>query len=220
MKLKLKMVLKELLHHSPLRKYFFPSPIHSFTSAQLCFLCKCIEDTKEVNGAIIEVGCESGSTTLFLNDYMDTQRIEKTYYAIDSFAGFVVEDIDYEINRRGKIKDYFKSFRTNKKKWFDGTMKQANICSVFSIEADANQFDFLSLGAFSFVLLDVDLYRPTLKCLRQLYQALSPGGLIVVDDCSMMDIRYDGADQAYKEFMKEINQPAHIVYEKLGIIKK
>ena len=44
--------------------------------------------------------------------------------------------------------------------------------------------------------------------------------MIVVDDCDPNDFRWDGSDQAYKEFMKEIDQPAVVVHRKLGVIKK
>lgn len=220
LRLKLIKLLKEIQYNTPFRRYFFPRYIYNFTAPQLCFLCQCINDTKGVKGAIAEVGCAGGSTTLFLNNYMDAQNIEKKYYAIDSFSGFVAADIKYEVTRRGKTKNLFTGFRINKKKWFDGTMKQGNINRVLSIEADVNQYDLLTLGPLSFVLLDVDLYRPTMKSIRELYEMLNPSGIIVVDDCNSQSISFNGADQAYKEFVEEINQPIHIVYGQLGIIKK
>ncbi len=213
-------LFKEIVYNTPIRGYFFPRYTYFFTAAQLCFLCQCINDTKDVKGAIAEVGCACGATTLFLNNYMDAQNIEKKYYAIDSFFGFVASDIEYEVANRGKTKNLFTAFRMNKKKWFDDTMKQGNVNRVFSIKADVNQYDLLTLGPLSFVLLDVDLYRPTKKSIRELYKILNPGGMLIVDDCDSQNIRWDGADQAYKEFMKEIGQPIHIVYGKLGIIKK
>ena len=68
--------------------------------------------------------------------------------------------------------------------------------------------------------LDVDLYRPMKSGLSKLYQGLEPGGVIIVDDCDENDARWDGADQAYKEFMQEIGQPVDIVLGKLGVIRK
>ena len=43
---------------------------------------------------------------------------------------------------------------------------------------------------------------------------------MVVDDCDSTNFRWDGADQAYKEFMEEIGEPTQIIHGKLGIIKK
>jgi hypothetical protein len=39
-----------------------------------------------------------------------------------------------------------------------------------------------------------------------------------VDDCDSKETVWDGSDQAYKEFMQEINQPVQIVHGKLGIV--
>ena len=161
-----------------------------------------------------------GSTTVFLNKYMDAQNIEKKYFAIDTFAGFVAEDIEYEADKRGKSKKLYKGFQANKKKWFDGTMQLNNFTRVFSIQADVNKFDLTSLGPISFALVDVDLYRPMKKSLKELYQKLSPGGIIVVDDCDPSNTLWDGSDQAYKEFLKEIDQPVNIVHKKLGVIHR
>ena len=220
MNTKLVKLIKEVQFYSPLRRYFFPRYAYKFSAPQLCFLCQCIEDTKFIEGAISEIGCASGSTTVFLNKYMDAQNIEKTYYAFDTFSGFVSEDIEFEVANRGKTKKLYTSFQVNKKKWFDGTMQQNKITRVCSIEGNINKLDLTTIGPLSFSLLDVDLYRPTKKALQELYVALSPGGIIVVDDCDSSHLLWDGSDQAYKEFMKEMDHDIQIVHGKLGIIKK
>ncbi len=99
-------------------------------------------------------------------------------------------------------------------------MRQNNITGICSIETDVNEYDLTTLGPLSFVLLDVDLYRPIRKALPELYQVLSPGGIMVVDDCDPSSDRWDGSDQAYKEFMEERSLPSQIIYGKLGIIRK
>ena len=213
-------LIKEIQFNSPFRRYFFPRYAYNFTVPQLCFLCQCIEDTKHIEGAVAEVGCFNGATTVFLNKYMDAQNIRKSYFAIDTFSGFVADDIRFEVADRGKTKDQITGFQANKKKWFDGTMQQNNITRVRSIEADVNEYDLTTLGPLSFTLLDVDLYRPMKNALQELYEVLSPGGIIVVDDCDASNIRWDGSDQAYKEFMKERNQFVQIIHGKLGVIRK
>jgi len=217
---KLLKIIKEIQFNSPFRRYFFPRHRYNFTAPQLCFLCQCIEDTKRIEGAIAEIGCGIGSTTIFLNKYMDARNIEKVYYAVDTFSGFVAEDIRLEVSNRGKNADLFTGFQVNKKKWFDGTMGQNDITRVRSIEMDVNAYDLTTLGSLSFALLDVDLYRPTKKSLHELYEVLNLGGIIVVDDCDSSNIRWDGSDQAYKEFVKERNLATLIVHGMLGLIRK
>ncbi len=203
-----------------MRRYFFPKYAYNFNPAQLCFLCQCIEETREIAGAVAEIGCSDGSTTIFLKKYMDSRGIRKDYYAVDTFSGFVAADVEFEIERRGKTKEMFAAFQRNKKKWFDGTMDQNALVGVRSIQADVNEYDLTELGPLSFVLLDVDLYRPMKKSLKELYEILSPGGIMIVDDCDSKDIRWDGSGQAYREFMKEINEAPRVVHGKLGEVRK
>jgi O-methyltransferase len=217
-------LLKEIQFQSPLRRYFFPRYLYNFTPPQLCFLCQCLENTRDVPGNIAEVGCASGSTTVFLNKCMEAHGFEKTYYAVDTFSGFVPEDVNVEVSERGQSRQarwwIENSFAVNKQKWFDWTMLQNAITRVKSIEADVNQYDLRTLGPLSFCLLDVDLYRPIRKSLKELYDVLSPGGIMVVDDCDESNRVWDGADQAYKEFMKDAGRPIEIRHGKLGLIRK
>ena len=213
-------LIRELQFHSPWRRYFFPRYSYNFSPNQLCFLTKCLSETKNVNGIIAEIGCEVGRTTIFLNKFMDENEIDKEYLAIDTFSGFVSEHVDYEVNKRNKSKRIKKHFRLNSKRWFDGTMKQNRISRVKSIQCDINNFDLSSYGPFAFVLLDVDLYIPMKKALPEIFSSLSEEGIIVVDDCDPNIDEWDGSYQAYKEFVKEKNLKFDIQYKKLGIIKK
>jgi O-methyltransferase len=218
---RLSKVIKEVLFNSPLRRFSFPGYVYEFTPPQLCFLCQSLEETRHLEGSVFEVGCSNGATTVFLNKYMDAQGISKPYYAIDTFSGFVTEDVQYEIANRSKTTDMYSGrFTANKKKWFDATVRQHGITRVQSIEADVNKFDLRSLGPISFALLDVDLYRPIKKALPELHEMLAPGGIIVVDDCDAGNVRWDGADQAYKEFMEGTKRPAQIIHRKLGVVRK
>lgn len=193
--------------------------LYNFTVPQLIFLCQCIEEVREVKGDIAEIGAYEGRTTVFINKYLDAQEIDKKYYAIDTFSGFVQQDINYEVSTRQKDPSLYTGFKTSKKA-FDITMNRNGIRRVTSIQADVNKYDLTSVGNLCFALLDVDLYRPMKKSLKELYDALSPNGIIIVDDCDTKSEAWDGSDQAYKEFMQELNQPIEITLGKLGIVRK
>ena len=199
----LKKIRKEIAWYSPLRKYFFPRYRHMFSAPQLCFMCQAIWQTRNLRGDIAEIGVSGGATTLFLNNYLKSTGIMRTYYAIDTFAGFTKHDVQYEREQRGKTSISFRTgFEVNKKKWFEWTVRKLKNVKV--IQADVNKINLRELGPLSFCLLDVDLYRPMKKALPELYNALLPGGIIIVDDCDPSNYRWDGSDQAYKEFMEEI----------------
>lgn len=209
----------DILFIKKFRKYFYPKYSYNFTAPQLCYLCSAISETRAVDGNILEIGCAKGETTIFIKNYMQNTGIVKPYYAIDTFSGFVQDDINYERKVRGKSTKYGQ-FRINKKKWYDGTLAQNGYPDVYSIKADINDYDLSAHEPIAFALLDVDLYRPMKKALPELYRSLASGGIIVVDDCDENDHRWDGSDQAYKEFMSEIGKEIEIVHGKLGIIRK
>src|SRR5712691_8092238 len=100
----LKSMVKNALcrSNSALLRYWLHSYRYNLSPACLAYLCAVIEATREVTGPILEIGCASGATTVFLNMHMDSAGIEKPYVCIDTFAGFTSADIDYEVRVRGK----------------------------------------------------------------------------------------------------------------------
>jgi O-methyltransferase len=203
------------------RQRLFPEHRFQFSAQQLCFLCKCLSDTKHLSGSIAEIGCEYGHTTIFLNNYInDLIGQDRTYFAIDTFSGFTDSDVQFEFQNRSKDGLRFDDFKENRKEWFEKTMEMSHANRVKVIQADINEFDLKSLGPLSFVLLDVDLYRPTKKALPELYDMLCPGGILIVDDCNPSQIKWDGAFQAYIEFTEAISATPRIMHNKLGILRK
>lgn len=208
------------LYNLRVRKSIITRYQYNFSVKQLIFICRCLEDTQGVDGAIVEVGCERGNTTLFLNNYLDDLRSTKTYFAIDTFRGFVRSDIDFEVKHRSKYAWMYSGYQVNSKKWFDHSLRASRANRVKSIKSDVNKFDLRSLGPLSFALVDVDLYRPIKKILPELYNALSPGGIMLIDDCNPNIYWWDGAHQAYREFMRELGFMPVMYNGKMGIIRK
>jgi O-methyltransferase len=192
---------------------------YMFSPSQLIFLTQCLAETRLVPGCCLEIGCAQGRTTVFLRKFMDESRIEKDYYALDTFSGFVRAHVDYEVARRRKNRDIDQVFVTNKQKWFDHSLAISGVSAVHSIKCDATKFDFDRLGQIAFALLDVDLYLPMIDILPKLYRNLSPGGIILVDDCMRHEL-WDGALAAYEEFVLASGIERNIVLEKIGIIRK
>ena len=54
-----------------------------------------ISRTSNIEGSIVEVGAFRGLTTCFALEHMKNEKINKTYYAIDTFEGFISTDVDY-----------------------------------------------------------------------------------------------------------------------------
>src|SRR5215475_5626627 len=163
-----------------------------FSPSQLRFFTECLTECGMVPGCFAEVGCAYGWTTVFLKKFMDENQIEKNYYAIDTFRGFLPEHSRYEVEQRNKESAIRNIFSLNKRKWFDYSLMISEVSGITVIESDATKFDFDRVGPIAFALLDLDLYLPTLDVLPKLYSSLSPGGIILVDDC-LDNNRWDGS---------------------------
>jgi O-methyltransferase len=221
---------RELMVRGHFRKWWYPRYQFQYFPRQLCFLTDCLDRTAKVDGAVIEIGCAHGLTTTFLYEYLIDSGISKEYVCIDTFSGFTQDDICVEKNQRGKDHRYEGAFKNNNIEWFKESLGQRNITDIKIIEADISTLDAAQLPErVAFCLLDVDLYRPVKLGLEKIYPRLSPGGMIIVDDCwtkpahlwvNGVSEAYDGAMQAYREFTAEQGLPENFAETKLAIVER
>ncbi len=213
--------VRNVLTRTPLRRFSqaFHRYEYMFTPAQLAFLVSCVDATANVDGVIVEIGCASGRTTIYLNRHLDETGDDRRYICIDTFSGFTDEDIENEVSQRAKPRTGLQGFRVNSKDWFDRNMDQNQIRRVTSYAADINVFDLASIAPkISLCLVDVDLYRPVKAALEKVHPRMARGGMVVVDDAKPNSL-FDGAFAAYAEFADRIGAPRESVYEKLGIFR-
>ena len=221
LKMRFRLILRQALGHKSLFEVeFFSVYPYMFDPKQLIFLTGCLAKTAQLTGSYLEVGCNRGATTVFLNKWTKSSGIAKRYVAIDTFSGFPEEQAEYEVTHRNKEPRVKMAFRENNRSWVQRSLRLCGVDDVDLIEADATKFDYSSISPIAFCLLDVDFYIPTSVDLPKIYENLAPGGVIVVDDCSAADPRWDGALQAYSEFTQSAGLPMNVVCDRLGIIEK
>lgn len=186
---------------------------------QLKYLMDVVDETADIEGCCLEIGCSYGATTVLLNKYLRSKEIKKSYVALDTFSGFVDTDVQFEVKQRNKSPRMAATFTMNHPHWVEHSLRLAGIEGVTLYKADCSDFDYSELGPVAFCLLDVDLYRPVMLVLEKLYPIMPDGGIIVIDDCQPHD-DWDGALEAYKEFTQRNRLPCLIEAGKYGIIKK
>jgi O-methyltransferase len=174
----------------------------------------------KADGAAVEVGCNQGWTTCFLVEALLERNVKRDYVCIDTFNGFTQADTDFEYKKRGKTQGlYDECFLINDPEWLNASLSRYGYSNVSVYKADATTFDYQKLGKIAFAMVDVDLYRPVKESLKRLLPHMVPGGVVVVDDCSEKDNRWDGAYQAYNDFCDERSIPQEILCGNLGIIR-
>ena len=175
---------------------------------------RCIEDVLENNvpGDVLEAGVWRGGTSIFMKAVLAAHNSGKLVWVADSFEGLPTPDahpIEAKAHESKLMKDIYQHFAVSiedvqsnfarfgffdenvrfLKGWFKDTLPSAPI-------------DQLSV-----VRLDGDYYESTMTCLTHLYDKLSPGGYMVIDDYGQDDWTY--CRQAVDEFRsgRNITEP-------------
>ncbi|HEV8631939.1 MAG TPA: class I SAM-dependent methyltransferase [Thermoanaerobaculia bacterium] len=211
--------LRSLAALTPARRLFEYRYAYMFRPRQLAFLVQCLDRTRDVPGAIVEVGCAFGATTVFLNEHLDDLGVPRQYVCIDTFRGFTAEDVRAERELRPGAAPALRAFKANRRRWFEQTLADNGVQRAVVHQGDAKEFPFASLAPVAFALIDVDLYQPVKVVLDRLWPAIAPGGLVVVDDCEE-DGPFAGALMAAREFAGAHGIPLSIVVGKLGVLEK
>lgn len=218
-----RILTRRVLFHTPLRRFLFPRYQYAFTPRQLTALIRLVDEARQVPGDLIEVGCFVGATTVFLNQHMRAENDVRRYLCIDTFAGFTRDDVAFEEKSRGKHLDQIQReclFGMNDRRWFDYTMRLNGFANVTTLKGDIKSVMLAAQTKnIAFALLDVDLYQPTRAALEQVWPLMAVGGVVVIDDCHA-DHAFDGAHQAWREFIAANGLPAEIVERKLAILRK
>lgn len=196
-----------------------PTYPYNVEPIQLSTLVMEIERLRDKTGNIVEIGVARGLTTRFLAEHLLRQRLhtETAIFAIDTFESFVKEDLEYEVQSRGKSLHELKGFAYNDYDKWASNLKDFPF--VKPIKTDCSAFDYTSISPIKLTFLDVDLYLPTKKTLPKLWEATVVGGAILVDDV-LNNTTYDGAYQSYMEFCAEMKLEPKVIGNKCGILIK
>tara|TARA_A100001015_G_scaffold317895_1_gene436078 strand:+ start:129 stop:776 length:648 start_codon:yes stop_codon:yes gene_type:complete len=195
----------------------FGAPNYSYNlePIQLSEIILSIEKTKELKGSICEIGVARGMTSRFICEHLKSQNYDEEFYCIDTFTSFEKDDINFEIENRKKNEKELKGFDYNNFDQWKKNFKKFDF--VKPVKADIKKFDFKSISPIKLVILDVDLYKPTIIALNNLKKNMVSGGIVIVDDIKNNHV-WDGAYQAFNEFVNSNSYNYKIVGNKCGII--
>lgn len=215
--------VRRLAYRTPLRSRLAHRYPYLFSPGQLRVILDAVDESLRAPGALLEVGCAWGATTVLLNEHLrTTSQGHRTYIVIDTFGGFTARDVDYELRTRGKrsvLRVLEDTFRNNSRQAVSAALAVNAFTNVQLVQADVVDYNFGSIGPIAFALIDVDLFLPVQAALQKVWDQLSPGGVIVVDDCAP-NAEWDGALEAYRNFLGRLGRAPDIVTGKLGIIRK
>ena len=147
-----------------------------------------------IEGCIAEVGVWRGYTSRIIR----VMEAERRMYLFDTFEGFFEKDL--EGGEDGRFRD------TNVEIVKKAIGKMENVTIVPGYFPDSAQG--LEDATFAFVMIDVDLFNPTLAGLNFFYERMNSGGYIFIHDYNSPESDW-AVLRATNEFMK--GKPEKIV---------
>lgn len=180
--------------------YFASNP---FRLKKIILHYEIFKKSKNIDGAIIECGVFKAVSLIRFLNFRDLLNLEKKkkLFGFDVFGNF-----PDQINKRDN--DFAKGHNKKLGKGINFTKLQKNLTNKFKnfelIKGKVEKTipNFLKKNSklkISFLHLDLDVYEPTKYVLDNLFERVSNGGIILVDDYS----RTYGATKAIDEFIKK-----------------
>lgn len=198
-------------------RYGAPRYPYNLEPIQLATLVMELERLRDTAGTIVEIGVARGMTTRFLCEHLAKSNRQERFAVIDTFTSFTKNDLAHEVMARGKNPAHLKGFEFNDyEAW---TRNFAAYPWLTAYQANCADFDYARIAPIKLALLDVDLYLPTRAALEGVFQNLTPGGVILIDDCAPNSV-WDGALQAYSEFCAQHGIAPSVIGNKCGVLRK
>jgi len=158
---------------------------------------RCIEDviTNDVPGDLLEAGVWRGGTAVFMRAALAAHNCEdRRLWVADSFEGLPKPDpalhpIEAKAHESKLMKDVYHHFAVS----LDEV--QSNFSRLGLLDARVrflkgwfkDTLPSAPIERLSVIRLDGDYYESTMTCLSSLYDKLSPGGYMVIDDYAQDD---------------------------------
>jgi O-methyltransferase len=176
-----------------------------------CFMLhQFLKLTGGIEGDVAEVGVYKGRTAKVLA--LTSEKLDKNVHLFDTFSGMPETD---------SVKDNF---------YQKGSFSDTSLSGVKSFLSDCNNITiypgfFPETSApvrdkdFSFVHIDVDIYRSVLDCCEFFYPRMVKNGVMIFDDPGFLDC--EGAKMAVDEFFSGKEEiPIHLATAQVLVIKK
>jgi O-methyltransferase len=189
------------LRRRALARWLYRRPLSQLGPERLYLWSRALVETAEVPGAVVEVGCASGGTAAHCDRLLRNIGASKRYVAIDTFDGFVPEQFDHDAER-GTPEAVRHGFAASSEPLVRQILRRLGAPDVELIRADVVTMPPEALPSpISAVLVDVDLSQPVHAALEKVWPRMSPGGIVLVDDC---DLRTGfRAREGYRRFCAE-----------------
>jgi O-methyltransferase len=196
------------LRRRPLTPQLAPARLEDYLQA--------LRDRAELPGAVLEVGCFRGATTVIASRLLRETGQDRRYVCVDTFEGFVPDQFETDVEH-GTPESFGIGFAENPRETFERTMRHFD-SNVEAIQADIVEIDVERLPPqVSVCLMDVDLAVPIREGLANVRPRMVAGGVMLVDDCDEGS-EWRGARVGYEEYMASTGETPRYTASGFGVV--
>lgn len=162
----------------------YPETISTLVSIKgMKYILDNLYSVKDIPGDVVELGCNIGTTALYIRRLLNEIRSIKKFHVYDSFEGLPeLTEADGESPRhvKGDLKKEQSSFEQS---FINAGLKFPIIHKGFFREIANSEYP----DRICFAFFDGDLYNSILDSFFKVYHKMSKGGVIIIHD-------YEGAE--------------------------
>ena len=203
--------------HELIKKYpFNPGMISAQQMPILLENLKTVIDDNII-GDVVELGCNSGSSSIMYAHLLKEMGSDKKLYLYDSFMGLPGKRQE-DISESGKGKEFVPGWMTTSKSELESNFRKAVLpiptiyTGWFGEIADEYYPEHIAFAFF-----DGDFYSSIMDSFKKVYHKVSKGGIICIHDYKWESL--PGVEKACREFLKDKES---IIYAEpfIGVIRK
>lgn len=196
----------------------YPLISDQITTTELGVVLRELENllAASIDGAIVEFGCYSGTTSLFIRRLLDTYQDNREFHVYDSFAGLPSKS-DHDRNAAGI--DFTSGELAVSKRQFLENFRRAKLQPPVAHKGWFDQLQATDLPKnIAFAFLDGDFYESIKTSLQLVWPRLNEKAVILVHDYKRETL--PGVVVAVEEFFKENRITQNVRCEaNIGIIR-
>lgn len=150
----------------------------------------------------VECGCWKGHSSYLISKLIFDSKKKVSFHIFDSFEGLsksTIEDSLYHRKSPNDKKRISNFFRSNENFVKNHVLKSFNFVKTYKGWIPSRFYEVKN-KKFSFIHIDVDLYKPTIESLNFFYPRVVDGGIIVCDDYNVTG--FPGAKKAWDDFFR------------------
>lgn len=205
------------LRRRALVRWRYLPPVSQLLPERLYLWSHMLVETAKVPGAVVEIGCAAGGTAAHCDRLLRSLSVDKRYVAVDTFDGFVADQFDHDTDK-GTPESARYGFTGISPELVRQILRRLGAPGVELIRGDIVRLAADELPEqISAVLVDVDLSQPVYAALEKAWPRVSPGGVVLVDDCDKQSIFR--ARDAYQRFCAEAGLPERYEFG-MGVLRR